>query len=55
MANTQLNAKLVICSVPTSNSAAAQQFYNTLFGGTDFARPSISSRVILSADQRARV
>ncbi len=38
MANRQLNAKLVICSVPTKNSAAAQQFYNTLFGGADFAR-----------------
>ena len=38
MANSQLNAKLVICSVPTTNSAAAQQFYNTLFGGQDFAR-----------------
>jgi predicted enzyme related to lactoylglutathione lyase len=38
MANSQLNAKLVICSVPTQNSAAAQQFYNTLLGGDDFAR-----------------
>jgi len=38
MANTQLNAKLVACHVPTSNNAAAQQFYNTLFGGNDFAR-----------------
>jgi predicted enzyme related to lactoylglutathione lyase len=38
MVNTQLNAKLVICSVPTKNSTAAQQFYNTLFGGQDFAR-----------------
>ncbi len=38
MAKAQLNAKLVICSVPTRNSAAAQQFYNTLLGGADFAR-----------------
>ena len=38
MANTQLNAKLIICTVPTRNSAAAQHFYNTLFGGNDFAR-----------------
>lgn len=38
MANQQLNAKLVICVVPTTNSAAAQHFYNTLFGGQDFAR-----------------
>jgi predicted enzyme related to lactoylglutathione lyase len=38
MANQQLNAKLVICSVPTKNSAAAKKFYNTLFGGQDFAR-----------------
>lgn len=38
MVNSQLNAKLVICSVPTKNSAAAQQFYNTLLGGQDFGR-----------------
>lgn len=38
MANRQLNAKLVICNVPTQNSAAAQKFYNTLLGGQDFAR-----------------
>lgn len=38
MANMHLNAKLVLCSVPTRNSAAAQQFYNTLLGGDDFAR-----------------
>jgi predicted enzyme related to lactoylglutathione lyase len=36
--NRQLNAKLVICHVPTNNSANAQKFYNTLFGGDDFAR-----------------
>ena len=36
--NRQLNAKLVICHVPTHNSANAQKFYNTLFGGDDFAR-----------------
>jgi len=44
MANQQLNAKLVICSVPTRNSSAAQQFYNTLLGGDDFA-PSLSQQV----------
>jgi hypothetical protein len=38
MATQQLQAKLVTCSVPTKNSAAAQKFYNTLFGGQDFAR-----------------
>jgi predicted enzyme related to lactoylglutathione lyase len=38
MANQQLNAKLVFCSVPTKNSDVAQKFYNTLFGGQDFAR-----------------
>ena len=38
MATQQLNAKLVICSVPTKNSAASQKFYNALFGGEDFAR-----------------
>jgi len=38
MANQQLNAKLVICSVPTKNSAVARKFYDTLFGGQDFAR-----------------
>jgi predicted enzyme related to lactoylglutathione lyase len=38
MATRQLNAKLVMCSIPTTNSAAAQQFYNTLLGGDDFAR-----------------
>ena len=36
--NRQLNAKLVICHVPTHNSANAQKFYNMLFGGDDFAR-----------------
>jgi predicted enzyme related to lactoylglutathione lyase len=44
MANQQLNAKLVICSVPTRNSAAAQQFYNALLGGTDFA-PSLNDQL----------
>jgi len=44
MANTQLNAKLVICNIPTNNSAAAQQFYDTLFGGKDFAR-SLNDKV----------
>jgi predicted enzyme related to lactoylglutathione lyase len=38
MANQQLQAKLVTCTVPTKNSAAARKFYNTLFGGQDFAR-----------------
>ena len=38
MANQQLKAKLVICHVPTKNTAAAQKFYNTLFGGQDSAR-----------------
>src|SRR5271169_1397882 len=38
MANRQLNAKLVMCHIPTNNSATAQRFYNTLFGGDDFAR-----------------
>jgi predicted enzyme related to lactoylglutathione lyase len=38
MANRQLHAKLVICSVPTKNSATARKFYDTLFGGQDFAR-----------------
>jgi predicted enzyme related to lactoylglutathione lyase len=38
MATQQLNAKLVICSVPTKNSAASQKFYNALLGGDDFAR-----------------
>jgi predicted enzyme related to lactoylglutathione lyase len=38
MARKQLNAKLVICSVPTQNTAAAQEFYDTLLGGQDFAR-----------------
>jgi len=38
MATQQLQAKLVTCSVPTKNSAASQKFYNTLFGGQDFAR-----------------
>jgi len=38
MANQQLHAKLVICSVPTKNSTAARKFYDTLFGGQDFAR-----------------
>jgi predicted enzyme related to lactoylglutathione lyase len=38
MANLQLKAKLVVCNVPTSNSAAARKFYDTLFGGADFAR-----------------
>jgi predicted enzyme related to lactoylglutathione lyase len=44
MANQQLNAKLVICSVPTRNSSKAQQFYNTLLGGSDFA-PSLNEEV----------
>ena len=38
MANQQLNAKLILCNIPTKNSAAARKFYNTLFGGQDFAR-----------------
>jgi predicted enzyme related to lactoylglutathione lyase len=38
MANLHLKAKLVICNVPTKNSAAARKFYDTLFGGNDFAR-----------------
>jgi predicted enzyme related to lactoylglutathione lyase len=38
MANQQLKAKLVVCNVPTKNTAAAQAFYNALFGGQDFAR-----------------
>jgi predicted enzyme related to lactoylglutathione lyase len=38
MANQQLQAKLIICHVPTKNSTAARKFYNTLFGGQDFAR-----------------
>ena len=38
MANHQLQAKLVICNIPTKNSVAARKFYNTLFGGEDFAR-----------------
>jgi len=38
MANQQLQAKLVACNIPTKNSAAARTFYNTLFGGQDFAR-----------------
>jgi len=38
MATKQLAAKLVMCSVPTRDSAAAKQFYNALLGGTDFAR-----------------
>ena len=38
MANAQLNAKLVFCSVPSSNTQASQTFYNTLLGGNDFAR-----------------
>lgn len=38
MANQQLDAKLVFCSVPTKNSDVAKDFYNTLFGGKDFAR-----------------
>jgi len=42
MTNAQLNAKLVICSVPTKNSAAAQQFYNTLLGGTISHEPSMT-------------
>src|SRR5215471_4130190 len=42
---TQLSAKLVTCIVPTTNSAAAQQFYNTLFGGNDFARSLNNSLV----------
>ena len=38
MANQQLNAKLVLCNIPTKNSATARNFYNTLFGGQDLAR-----------------
>jgi predicted enzyme related to lactoylglutathione lyase len=38
MANQQLQAKLIACNVPTKDSAAARKFYNTLFGGQDFAR-----------------
>jgi len=38
MANKQLKAKLIFCSVPTKNSPAARQFYDALFGGEDFAR-----------------
>jgi predicted enzyme related to lactoylglutathione lyase len=44
MANQQLNAKLVLCNIPTKNSTAAQKFYNTLFGGQDFAR-SLNDKV----------
>jgi predicted enzyme related to lactoylglutathione lyase len=44
MANRQLNAKLVMCNVPSSNSAAARSFYNALFGGEDFAR-SLNTQV----------
>jgi len=44
MANQQLNAKLVLCNIPTKNSAAARNFYNTLFGGQDFAR-SLSDKI----------
>jgi predicted enzyme related to lactoylglutathione lyase len=44
MANQQLQAKLVVCSVPTKNSTAARKFYDTLFGGQDFAR-SLHDRV----------
>jgi predicted enzyme related to lactoylglutathione lyase len=38
MANSQLNAKLVMCNVPTKNSVAARKFYDMLLGGEDFAR-----------------
>lgn len=38
MANQQLQAKLVVCNVPTKNPAAARKFYDTLLGGQDFAR-----------------
>jgi predicted enzyme related to lactoylglutathione lyase len=44
MANRQLKAKLVICSVPTKNSATARKFYDTLLGGEDFAR-SLNDRI----------
>jgi predicted enzyme related to lactoylglutathione lyase len=44
MANQQLNAKLVSCTVPTKNSVAAQKFYNTLFGGQDFA-PALTDKI----------
>jgi predicted enzyme related to lactoylglutathione lyase len=44
MANQQLNAKLVMCTVPSKNSAAAQKFYDALFGGQDFAR-SLTDKV----------
>ena len=46
MANRQLNAKLVMCNVPTRNSATARKFYNTLFGGEEFAR-SLNDRIEL--------
>jgi len=36
--SSQLNAKLVTCNVATTDSAAARKFYDTLFGGQDFAR-----------------
>jgi predicted enzyme related to lactoylglutathione lyase len=45
MANQQLKAKLVTCSVPTKNSAAARTFYDTLFGGHDFARSLYHDKV----------
>jgi predicted enzyme related to lactoylglutathione lyase len=38
MANQQLKAKLVLCNVPTRHSVNARKFYDTLFGGEDFAR-----------------
>ncbi len=38
MANQQLKAKLIACNVPTKNMAASRNFYDTLFGGQDFAR-----------------
>ncbi len=44
MANRQLNAKLVMCNVPTTNSDAARKFYDALFGGEDFAR-SLNDKV----------
>jgi predicted enzyme related to lactoylglutathione lyase len=44
MTNRQLDAKLVLCHVPTKNSAAARKFYDTLLGGDDFAR-SLHDRI----------
>lgn len=38
MAQSRLQAKLIMCNVPTSNSAGARKFYNALLGGDDFVR-----------------